>query len=86
MTTEPRPRYFATQLLSAWIEREDPASILAQIANPASTVLAKALAQVWFEQVQFHARTYSKDRHSWRLIPTGMKPRVWAYLYQRANA
>ena len=47
--------------------------------------LAKALAGAWFDAVRFHARTYSKDHHYWRLIPTGMKPRVRAYLYQRAN-
>ena len=72
-------------LLGALIERKDTAPVLALITNPASNKLATALAQVWFDQVQFHALTYSKDRHYWRLIPTGMKPRVRAYLYQRAT-
>lgn len=80
------PRQWAADILNALIERRDPQPIIDRIAVPADVELAKAHAGAWFDTVRFHARTYSKDRHYWPLIPTGMKPRVRAYLYQRANA
>lgn len=47
---------------------------LAQIATTDKAPLARTPGKARYEQVQFHAHTYHRDSHHWRLNPADMGP------------